>query len=79
MKLLNQKNILQVSGGDGDIGGGFNLVYVSVNISNPSAAPAVSSLVGRLMDGQLAPSSLAQAISDAGGSLVEYLYISPNQ
>jgi hypothetical protein len=65
---------MQVSGGDG-----FNMVFVSVDIPNSSLAAQIANLVGRLMNGQMDPGSFAQAINDAGGNIVQYMYVAPSQ
>lgn len=73
MQTLTQQDIMQVSGGDG-----FNMVFVSVDIPNSSLAAQVANLVGRLMNGQMDPGAFAQAISDAGGNIVQYMIVSPS-
>ena len=73
MQQLSQQDIKEVSGGDG-----FNMTFVSVNIPNSNLAPQISNLVGRLMSGQLDPASFAQALNEAGGNIVQYMVITPN-
>lgn len=72
MQQLSLQEVKQVSGGDG-----FNLIFVSVNIPNPAMSPAVASLVSRLMNGQLDAASFAQALTDVGGNLIQYMSVSP--
>ncbi len=73
MQQLTQQEISQVSGGDG-----FNLIFVSVNIPNPNMSPGVTNLVTRLMNGQMDAATFAQALNEAGGSLVQYMTVVPS-
>lgn len=73
MQQLSLSEVSQVTGGEG-----FNLIYVSVNIPNPTMSPAVANLVSRLMNGQMDAGAFAQAINDAGGSLVQYMTVVPS-
>lgn len=72
MRTLNKQDCRAVSGGDG-----YRLVFVSVDVMDPSMSPGVSALVGKLLSGQTDPLAIADAINQAGGSLVEYLSVTP--
>lgn len=73
MRTLNKQDCEVISGGDG-----YRLMFVSVDIIDPTIAPGVSALVGKLLSGQSDPLTIADAINQAGGSLVEYLLVSPH-
>ncbi|MCS5709981.1 hypothetical protein [Candidatus Berkiella aquae] len=75
MRTLNQQDCLAVNGAASD---GYRLTFVAVDIMDPGMAPQVAVLVGRLLSGQSDPSTIADAVSQAGGSLVEYLLIAPH-
>lgn len=73
MRTLNQQDCQAVNGGDG-----YRLTFVAVDIMDSGMAPQVAALVGRLLSGQSDPATIADAVSQAGGSLVEYLLIAPH-
>lgn len=73
MQQLTPCEISQVSGANG-----FNLIFVSIDVPTPSLSPAISDLVSRLMSGQMNAGAFAQALTEAGGSLVQYMTITPS-
>ncbi len=73
MKQLSTLETNQISGGDG-----VNLTFVSINVPTPTLPPAIANLVTRLLNGQIEVSVFVEALSEAGGSLVQYMSIAPS-